>query len=83
MNYSEIKMLVLLEILAPEDGIDRYGITDSLREEMMNMIRNKRSMTDVLRLLPESENKNKMLSLAEVIDNEVEKEDNQTEQEEV
>lgn len=75
MTYKEMKNVILLEIFAPSE-YDKYlfDIPQDVRDEMYKRYLNNEPMSSIVCLIPNEYDRNRMLDLAQLIDEGIEKE---------
>lgn len=75
MTHEEMKHVILLEIFAPSE-YDKYlfDIPQDVRDEMYSRYKNNEPMSRIVSLIPNEYDRNRMLGLAQLIDEGIEKE---------
>lgn len=85
MTHSEMKTLIVLEMVAPSPDLETvvFDIPQKTRDEMFEMYKAGASLEEIVSLMPEGDERDRMLNLAKIIDEKIVEEKEEVDTEEV
>lgn len=75
MTHEEMRHLIALELICPSEyDKNLFDIPQDVRDEMYSRYKNNEPMSRIVSLIPNEYDRNRMLGLAQLIDEGIEKE---------